>query len=180
MSRTKTDLSRVTLNQLETLTGKNFRALKKALADVTPEERGGSFFYDPTEALPIIYGIRFSDLPAPDAAGDDDSVADPARPLDPVREKALLDRAKRRKVDIEIQEKLKKLIPAEKVAEEWGKMVGAFRSKLLNLPKKLAPKVCATKDVNKIEKILTAECHEALQELAGYESDRDSAPTASL
>lgn len=174
MSRIKADLSRLSLNQLCTLTGKTSRTLKKLLADVEPEEESGTFYYRPPEALPAIYGISHSGLsalaapdPDEDDAGDDSS----DRKLDPIREKALLDRARRMKVELEIQEQKKLLIRAESVEAEWARMAGAFRSRILNIPKKLAAKLCQAKEIRAIEKILTTECHEALTELSAYGAD---------
>lgn len=167
MSRIKADLSRVSLNQLCTLTGKTSRTLKKLLADVVPDEESGTLYYCPPEVLPVIYGISFRDLHAEPAAEDESE----ENRLDPIREKALLDRARRQKVELEIAEEKKKLIRIEKVEETWSKMAGAFRSRILNMPKKLAAKVCQTKDIKAIEKILSAECEEALTELSEYGAD---------
>lgn len=171
MSRIKADLSRLSVNQLSELTGKDRRTLKKLLADIDPQEESGTLFYIPREALPVIYGISHAGLSALGSAAEDsedDGDGSMQDRLDPIREKALLDRVRRQKIELEIAEERKKLIRIEKVEETWSKMAAAFRAKILALPKKCAPRVCATKETRQIEKILTQECHEALKELSEY------------
>lgn len=166
MSRQKADLARVSLNQLSTLTGKTYRTLKKVLADVPPaSEESGTFFYSPVEVLPIIYGVVRQEQDGAAEIGDGI--------LDPVREKARLDKLRGDKVQIEIDVLREKLIPAERVELQWSKMAAAFRSKILNLPAKISPRLCAVKEIKEVEKILKAECNEALKELSEYDGGSD-------
>lgn len=60
------------------------------------------------------------------------------------------------------------LIPADIVAYSWNHMVGAFRAKLLNLPKKAAPLVQHTTSFRKCQTALRDAVHECLEELSEY------------
>lgn len=60
------------------------------------------------------------------------------------------------------------LIPADIVAYSWNHMTGAFRAKLLNLPKKAAPLVQHTTSFRKCNAALRAAVHECLEELSEY------------
>ena len=168
MSRIKADLTRLSLNQLSTLTGKTSRTLKKLLANLPPEEESGTLYYRPVEALPQIYGLGYFDVNRDLPAGEHGDDFEDGRLPDPIREKARLDRRRADKLEIEIDVMKKKLIPIESVESAWSQMAGAFRSKIMNLPRKVAPRICATKDMRAIEKILSDECNEALTELSEY------------
>lgn len=65
-------------------------------------------------------------------------------------------------------EKAGSLIPAEIVAYSWNHMTGAFRAKLLNLPKKAAPLVQHETSFRKCQTALQQAVHECLAELSGY------------
>ncbi len=60
------------------------------------------------------------------------------------------------------------LIPADIVAYSWNHMVGAFRAKLLNLPKKTAPIVQHETGFRKCQTALQSAVHECLAELSEY------------
>jgi len=60
------------------------------------------------------------------------------------------------------------LIPADIVAYNWNHMVGAFRAKLLNLPKKTAPLVQHESSFRKCQTALQSSIHECLAELSKY------------
>lgn len=62
-----------------------------------------------------------------------------------------------------------KLIPVDIVAYSWNHMTGAFRAKLLNLPKKTAPNVQHETSFRKCQTALQAAVHECLAELSEYE-----------
>jgi phage terminase Nu1 subunit (DNA packaging protein) len=159
MGKVKVSFERVSLNQLCTLTGKQSRTLKKLLADTPPiEGEGSALLYIPSDVLPIIYGVR-------QAPSDEPTFAEG---LNPLQEKARLDKLKADKVEIEIAVMKGKLIPADRVEMSWSKLVSAFRSKILNMPSKISPRICAVKDIKEVEKILKAECNEALTELSEY------------
>ncbi len=60
------------------------------------------------------------------------------------------------------------LIPADIVSYSWNHMVGAFRAKLLNLPKKAAPLVQHENGFRKCQSALQSAVHECLAELSEY------------
>ncbi|KKK57998.1 hypothetical protein LCGC14_3048840 [marine sediment metagenome] len=62
-----------------------------------------------------------------------------------------------------------RLIPAEIVAYNWNHMTGAFRAKLLNLPKKTAPLVQHESSFTKCNTALQDAIHECLAELSEYQ-----------
>ncbi len=61
------------------------------------------------------------------------------------------------------------LIPVDIVAYSWNHMTGAFRAKLLNLPKKTAPIVQHESSFRKCQSALQSAVHECLGELSEYE-----------
>ncbi len=61
------------------------------------------------------------------------------------------------------------LIPADIVSYSWNHMTGAFRAKLLNLPKKAAPLVQHESSFRKCQTALQEAIHECLAELSNYE-----------
>lgn len=61
------------------------------------------------------------------------------------------------------------LIPADIVAYSWNHMTGAFRAKLLNLPKKTAPLVQHESSFRKCQTALQSAVHECLAELSEYQ-----------
>ncbi len=60
------------------------------------------------------------------------------------------------------------LIPSDVVAYHWNYMLGAFRSKLLNLPKKTAPLVQHESTLRKCNSALQTAVHECLAELSKF------------
>ncbi len=60
------------------------------------------------------------------------------------------------------------LIPSELVEYSWNHLIGIFRAKLLNLPKKTAPVVQHESSFNKCKKALTDAINECLAELSDY------------
>lgn len=162
MSRSKVDLSYVTLNQLCTLTGMTYRTLKKKLAEVDPAEgdEENTLLYKPNEVLPIIYGIV-------DASGEEIEVE--KKIYDLTNERARLAKFQADKAELEVSVIKGNLIPAEQVEHGWSKMAAAFRSKILGIPSKVAPQVAAEGDVRVIEQLLRTECNEALSELSEYD-----------
>jgi phage terminase Nu1 subunit (DNA packaging protein) len=60
------------------------------------------------------------------------------------------------------------LIPVDIVAYSWNHMTGAFRAKLLNLPKKTAPVVQHENSFRKCQSALQSAVHDCLAELSEY------------
>jgi phage terminase Nu1 subunit (DNA packaging protein) len=96
--------------------------------------------------------------------------------ISPPIEKALLDRARRQMLEIQIAEKTAKLIPAATVEATWSGMTSAARSRLLALPYRLAQAaVSADGHFGTIEHAANGLIYEALAELHAYNPD-DYAP----
>lgn len=62
-----------------------------------------------------------------------------------------------------------KLIPADDAKQAWSAMVANARSRLLSIPNKIAPIVCAAETINEAREIIKIEIYEALNELADVE-----------
>jgi hypothetical protein len=84
-------------------------------------------------------------------------------------EKALHEKAKREKAEM-INAKLKgQLHDAKDVERVMTNMLVTFRSKMLGLPYKLAPKLVKQKNVNIISSVLDKEIKDVLLELSEYD-----------
>jgi phage terminase Nu1 subunit (DNA packaging protein) len=85
------------------------------------------------------------------------------------QEHALHEKAKREKAEM-INAKLKgQLHDAKDVEQVMTNMLVTFRSKMLGLPYKLAPKLVRQKSVNIISSVLDKEIKDALLELSEYD-----------
>lgn len=155
MSRVKEDLRRVSLNQLCTLTGKTHRTVKKYLADLPAQEEGGVLYYNPVEALPLIYGLNSGNK------------------VDPFKEKARYDQLRADKVSLEIEIMRENLIPADRVEKSWGKIVSIIRARFLTLPTRVSPRIQGLTEPQEIERVLRAEVYDALTELSEYDDGID-------
>jgi len=94
--------------------------------------------------------------------------------LDGPQEKAKLDQKKREKLELEIAEKKRELLPADEVRDAYSKLVMNARGRLLALPNLVAPLVAVESDVPECEKIVKERVYEALTELTEGESDSSS------
>jgi hypothetical protein len=139
----------VSINRLAELTGKSRNTIRKRLAPMLNETDGQKVAHalDSQRALALIYG---------EGAGD----------LDPMQEKALLDRARRHLAELEIEERKKTLIPADQVSRQWDSVAAAIRAKLLNLPGRLTTITYGAATFQEAEKQARTLIHEALAELA--------------
>ncbi len=97
------------------------------------------------------------------------AIGRPDGELDPQQERAALDNARRREVELRLREREGELIPAAVVEESWLKMIAVFRAKLLVLPNKLSPLLAAEYDAAKVSGLLESALHEAMAALS--ESD---------
>jgi len=87
-------------------------------------------------------------------------------------EKIRLTKAQADKIELEIEEKQKYLLPASAVKDAWAKMTIAFKNKLLTLPSKLAPELEVMTDKRQIEELLTDTISDALKELSQHEAGK--------
>ncbi len=152
----------LSISQLANLTGKDRRTVTKKLKDIDPVEiKGKAKNYDPRMALPLIYEV---------VSLDDDSNEEKLNYSD---EKAKLARAQTLKtkldserIEIQIKTMKKELLPIEVIETVWSKILGNFRSKVMALPKKLAPVHKTWKTVKEAEKAIKKEVYECLEELS--------------
>jgi phage terminase Nu1 subunit (DNA packaging protein) len=87
-------------------------------------------------------------------------------------EKVLLERAKKRKLEIVVAEMEGVMHRAEDIEKLWTGTVTNFKSRIRALPSKIAPQVQITSDLKEIISILRREIDETLLELSEYSADR--------
>lgn len=83
-------------------------------------------------------------------------------------ERAMLTKAKRELAEIELAIARGEVHRSEDVEVVMNDMLSAFRSRILAVPVKTAPRLLAQTDMNTIQNILKADIYEALSELANY------------
>lgn len=89
-------------------------------------------------------------------------------------EKARLIKAQADKAEMEAEQLRGRLLDAEIVEQEWGKVLSNLRQALLAIPSKIAQAVSNAKDAAEAEEIIRAQIYEALNELsAGQVSESD-------
>lgn len=88
--------------------------------------------------------------------------------LNLTKEKTLLTRANRQKVELELQIMRGELHRSEDVRRVMNDMLTAFRARCLAIPSKAAPRLQAQTDVAVIQDIIKKEVYEALTELSDY------------
>jgi phage terminase Nu1 subunit (DNA packaging protein) len=145
-------MEQVSRERLHDLTGQSFRTVTRRLqaAGIEPIAREGrSDLYDSTVALPAL-------LRDPDAAEGPDLS----------RERALLARAQREKLEREAQIAAGQLLDAAVVVQGWQRLCYAVRQHLLALPQALAPQVAAEDDAVACHKLLDDAVYDALSALA--------------
>jgi hypothetical protein len=143
------DSSILNLKDLEVLTGKTFKTLKKRLENLDPVKvtpKGN--FYDARHALPLLYEAKQN--------GD----------LDLSSERAKLANAQTEKTIVETEKLKERYVPVEEVERQWSAVILNARSKLLLLPKKMAFDLKGITDVEVIEERLETYIYDALTDLS--------------
>lgn len=84
-------------------------------------------------------------------------------------ERAKLTKAKRELAEIELSTARAEVHHSEDVRRVMGGMLGAFRSRILAIPTKLAPRLVAQTDLAVIQDIVKKQLYEALSELSEYD-----------
>jgi phage terminase Nu1 subunit (DNA packaging protein) len=100
--------------------------------------------------------------------------------LDLSRERALLARSQRERVDLDIAIKRGSVVKTEVAQEVVGKIVEAFRAKVLALPTRAAPEVVALDGLAEVTEVLTRLCHDALTECASPDLVRAAVESVEL
>ena len=101
-------------------------------------------------------------------AADGANSDDPDGELDIEEEKALHERVKRHISELKLQIMQGDLHKAEDVQRVMTDMLAAFKTRILNIPSKVAP-ILENRDANTIKERLTSEVMEALNELKDYD-----------
>jgi uncharacterized coiled-coil protein SlyX len=83
-------------------------------------------------------------------------------------EKVLLERAKKRKLEIQVAELEGVMHKAEDIEKLWSWSITNFKSRIRALPSKIAPQVQVINDLKEINSILRREIDEVLLELSNY------------
>ncbi len=96
-------------------------------------------------------------------------------------EKTRLTRAQAVKIERENALQDGQLIPFNEAVQGWSELIGAAKSKLLNLPSRLSPQLSTTRNALEVERILAHAVTEVLAELAAWKpaDDVDSFPSPS-
>lgn len=87
------------------------------------------------------------------------------------KEKTLLTRAQRQRVELELQIMRGELHRSEDVKRVMNDMLGAFRARCLAIPSKAAPRLQGQTDLAVIQDVLKKEVYEALVELSEYDPE---------
>ncbi|MBA4510212.1 hypothetical protein H1057_19600 [Clostridium sporogenes] len=99
---------------------------------------------------------------------NNDLKEDKTKEIDYDMEHALLERARREKVELELAAMRGQMHHSEDVERVMNDMLANFRSKLLALPTKASPMLIARDDIGTIQEILHNQMLEVLQELSNY------------
>ena len=83
-------------------------------------------------------------------------------------EKVLLERAKKKKLEIQVAEMEGVMHKAEDIEKLWSWSITNFKSRIRALPSKISPQVQVTGDLKEINSILRREIDEVLLELSEY------------
>ena len=85
--------------------------------------------------------------------------------LDINQERAALAQKQRQKIELDMAERQRELIPAGEILKIWARKITSARARLLSLPSKAAPHLAATNDQAEAEQIINDYVMEALHEL---------------
>lgn len=88
------------------------------------------------------------------------------------REHTLLEKAKREKAEIELEQLKGSLLVATEVERLQANMILTCKSRLLSIPTKCATKIIGQKDLSVITEIIKAEIYEVLNELKEIPAER--------
>lgn len=150
------DLSRLSLSQLEALTGRTSRTIRKRLEGLEPiAQDGKTVWFSAREALPRIYQEGALDLSA---------------------ERARLAKEQADAQELKNAQARRELVPAGETEELIIGLFSAVRARLLAVPTKAAQAAHAATSLSEAKAAIEAEITDALAELAAAEvRHRDSA-----
>lgn len=152
--------NQISANMLATLTGKDRRTVTSRLEGVTPvKETSRVRYYDMKTALQMIF-----EPPHEDKESDEG-------PINGLLEKAKLDRARRRTLELDFEVRKKNLIERSELKTAIEKVFGAVRAKLLNVPQKAVQQIPADPTPKEIQKVLKKQIADSLTDLAEKKLD---------
>ena len=149
------------ISKLSELSGLDRRTISTKLAD-TPSRAGpkNSKLYDVAGAMRTL----FAGAATPDGEA-----------LDPQTERALLDRERRRSIEMANAKAAGSLLEASVVSETWSHHILIAKGRLLAIPNRLAPVLVAMGDMRAIEQTIRDEIYQALTELSTDEPPANTA-----
>lgn len=133
---------------------------------ILPRSSGGKFDVKACTSAAIAH---FERLAARTSSTAEEAANSPAARKDAAD--CRLAEAKAAQEELRLAEMQGKLVPTDQVREQGGRMVAAFRQRLLSLPTTLAAQVREAKDTAAAEKILRRGIYEALAELAVWDAE---------
>ena len=82
------------------------------------------------------------------------------------------DKLKKRKTELQIMQIEKQMLMTDDVIALWADFAAMIKSKLLNIPVKLAPQLVGVEDTKDIKKAISDEVSEALNEIADFDINK--------
>lgn len=152
-------MSLESLSKISELTGMAPRTIKARLARLNPLVEGRVLRYETKEALPLIYRVGID-----------------AEALNPAVERALLDRERRKALELANGKLEGSLLPADQVAETWTRLVGVAKGRFLALPARVSSELLRLKTHREIESTLRAALIVILEELSSGEAEDPNPP----
>lgn len=143
-------MRKISINELFVLTNIDRRAIGRRLAGIEAEPGPGkALLYQSDAALRLLY------------AGPD------GERLDASQERALLDRERRKALELANSRLEGKLLPVDEVSKAWEEQIAIAKGRFLALPSRLAPRLVRTKAIREVELILRDGIIEVMSELSG-------------
>ena len=145
------------MNQICELTGSTSRTVKKRLSEssINPVlEDKKTKYYSPKEALPAVYQLN---------KNDDNEDSDF---VNPIREKAKLDRARRIQIEIQIDKERELLVPISDVTEKVSEEYTIVRQNLLSIPSAISQELAITVDPEAVNRLLKDSINDVLAGLS--------------
>ena len=143
-----------TITGLEVETGLDRRALRKLLADIEPAEISGKKKTVKKWTVSQVVDALKRQI---------------TRGLNPIAEKARLDKARADKTELEYKKLLGALIPVDEAVTFLEKLIVATRAHLLAIPTKAAPSVTGCKTIQQTKAALTDAIDDSLTELSSLD-----------
>lgn len=92
---------------------------------------------------------------------------EPPRATTKSEEEIRLLQLKSDKLEMELKEHARELIPADEISQSWVEICGKIKTKIVRIPSAAAPIVAIKSDVSEIQRVLEDFIHESLEDLSG-------------